>query len=126
MGIIGIFGGISKNFWGFLRWFLWELILFKIIISMIGSVFKSVSILFKMIINVIIFLLWKEVIETLGDIDKRFLGLWVSFFIDLKIASKNLSQNCLYHTTHGSLWKVQNSFFCIFNNKEHCCIFCSI
>ena len=85
--------------WGFLRWFLWELALFKIIISMVGNVFKCVSILFKMIINVIIFLLWKGVIETLESIDKKLLVFVGILFIDLKVASKKLHQNHLFHTT---------------------------
>ena len=46
---------------------------------MVGNVFKFVSILFKMIINVIIFLLWKGVIGTLGGIDKNFWYLQASF-----------------------------------------------
>ena len=46
---------------------------------MVGNVFKFVSILFKMIINVIIFLLWKGVMGTVGATDKNFWCLRVSF-----------------------------------------------
>ena len=35
----------------------------------------------------------------LGGIYKKFWGLRVSFFIDLKVASKKLHQNRLFHTT---------------------------
>ena len=77
---------------GFLRWFLWELKIFKNIINKVEGVFKCVTILFKMIRNVIIFLFWKGFIGTLGGIDKKFWGLQVSFFIDLKVASKKCTR----------------------------------
>ena len=71
----------------------------KLLLVWLEGVFKYLSILCKMIINAIISLLWKGVIGTLGGIYRNFCGFQVSFFIDLKFASKKLHQNCLFYTT---------------------------
>ena len=97
--------------WGFLRWFLWELILFKIIVSKKTdheSIFTFASIFFNAIINIIIFLVWKGVIGMLWEQVKICGVCGYAFYMWLKIkkvASKKLRQVYLKHTTNSNLEK---------------------
>ena len=63
------------------------------------SIFRFVSTFFLCDFNVIIFFIMKGVMVIFGGMSKNFLNLRVSFFMNLKVASKTLRQICLIHTT---------------------------
>ena len=72
--------------------------------------------------------------------DERFNVSWVPFCIpDFNLLSCELDELYIYIELFNIiskqnkliillqlLWKIQNSFFCFFNNEKHCCISCSI
>ena len=71
---------------------------------------------------------------------ERFNVSWVPFCIpDFNLLSCELDELYIYIELFNIiskqnkliillqlLWKIQNSFFCFFNNEKHCCISCSI